>query len=249
METALSDITLGVSAPIYAVATSYAADNLWVYCTSLNVPNEKIKGMYNILAGMESRRVEQLATRQLQHDYIVCHATLRQLLGFFLNHDPLTIPIRYSIYNKPFVELKNPRGILCFNLSHSKRHAVFAFTWNKKIGIDLEWVDPHKVSEATARQFFTPAEMKIFESLPETERINAFYSCWTRKEAFTKALGNGLNYPPNAFEVRADPNIPAAYVAHHPGQKAIPGWQIIDLSTALPVCDFKAALAIERDIN
>jgi len=95
-------------------------------------------------------------------------------------------------------------------------------------------------------QFLTQAEMKRFQRLPEAEKINEFYSSWTRKEAYIKALGRGLSESPNGFELMKVPQRPDTFVPYQPDQAQKGGWYIIDIGDALPVYGFKAALAIER---
>src|SRR5262249_15131305 len=88
-----------------------------------------------------------------------------------------------------------------FNLAHSHELAVYAFSRDRELGIDVEWMRPLLDAAAIAHRYFSAAENAAISSLPESERLAAFFRCWTRKEAYLQALGDGLARPLGAFDV------------------------------------------------
>ena len=99
---------------------------------------------------------------------------------------------------------------LRFNLSHSNNLALFGFTRLGEIGVDIEYIRPDFNGDDVARRFFSPAEVACLSELPPVERYKAFFSCWTRKEAFVKARKLGLSLALDQFDVTLSPKVPAA---------------------------------------
>jgi len=119
---------------------------------------------------------------------------------------PNAISFKYTYYQKPYLDI-NPFN-LQFNMSHSHNMAILAITKAYPIGADLECLKPIENVTDIARQFFSPQEYSKFILVPEDQKIETFYTIWTRKEAFIKAIGEGLSYPLNIFDVAFLPNDP-----------------------------------------
>jgi 4'-phosphopantetheinyl transferase len=96
-----------------------------------------------------------------------------------------------------------------FNLSHSGILALYAFTSGRAVGVDVELIRKVPDADDLAERFFSPTETALLRALPPDRRSLAFLACWTRKEAFIKALGLGLSCPLDAFDVTIDPDAPA----------------------------------------
>ena len=118
--------------------------------------------------------------------------------------DPRELCFRYGANGKP--TLADVPGDIEFNLAHSGSLAVCAMARRcDQLGVDVERVRPSKDAEGVARKAFSPGEVARLESLPGPARLRAFYEAWTRKEAFLKALGCGLERPPHSFDVAFGP--------------------------------------------
>jgi 4'-phosphopantetheinyl transferase len=102
---------------------------------------------------------------------------------------------------------------LHFNVSQSHDLAFFAFATEALLGVDIEKVRPLSDAEPIVRQFFSPNECNDFLRLDPDDRVEGFYSCWTRKEAYVKAIGEGLYAPLDQFQVTLNPRHPAAFVS------------------------------------
>jgi len=138
--------------------------------------------------------------------YIVRRGKLRELLGARLGCQPRDVPLSWNSFGKPIV-----RGTdLRFNLSHSRGVALYVFARNAEIGCDIEWRRPELAREEVAERFFSARELESLRAAPRNRWVEAFFNCWTRKEAFIKALGFGLSYPLKAFDVSLAPGEPAA---------------------------------------
>ena len=143
---------------------------------------------------------------------------MRLLLGRYLGLDPASISLVYSAHGKPMLGLE-ARSSLRFNLSHSAGRAVYAISRGRELGVDIEQVRPLVDLEKLAHRFFSTRERTALMALSETDRSIAFYRCWTRKEAYLKALGDGLSRPLSDFDVSVLPGARPAllHVAWEPG--------------------------------
>jgi len=131
-----------------------------------------------------------------------------------------------------------------FNLSHAHGLALYAVTRNRRVGIDVEWVRPDLATDAIAEQFFSPYEVATLRSLHDGLRTEAFFHCWTRKEAYIKARGEGLIFPLCQFDVSLTPEEPAVLLKTRGDPSEAAHWSMQALS---PGPGYVAAVAVERD--
>lgn len=161
------------------------------------------------LSDDEHNRAERSRLEKLQRSYALSRGALRVLLGHYLGCLPNEIELASGPKGKP--GLQSPSR-LKFNTSHSGQMALYAFTLDCEIGVDVEKIRELDDSESIAARFFSAAELFDLRSLPLADRELAFFRCWTRKEAFVKAIGDGLAIPLNGFQVTLLPGMPARFV-------------------------------------
>ena len=131
---------------------------------------------------------------------------------------------------------------LRFNLSHSHSLALYAITHQRELGVDLEFIRPEVVEEPIAERFFAAAEVAVLRGLPASLQPEAFFNCWTRKEAYIKARGEGLTLPLDAFEVSLAPEEPAALLSVDSDPAEASRWSLQALA---PGPGYVAAIAVE----
>jgi 4'-phosphopantetheinyl transferase len=108
------------------------------------------------------------------------------------------------------------------------------------VGIDLERLRPIADTAEIARRYFCPEEAAEILSLPPDERDAAFFRCWTRKEAYIKAIGDGLSCPLDSFQVSIEADAQPRIVHIAGDRTAAAIWTLHDLPLAP---DYVAALA------
>jgi 4'-phosphopantetheinyl transferase len=118
---------------------------------------------------------------------------------------------------------------LRFNASHSHELAVYAFVLEREIGVDVEYVKDDFQSEEIADHFFSASEVQTLMALPKDERTAAFFRCWTRKEAYIKAIGSGLSHPLDQFDVTLTAHEPAALLRDAQDAAAVARWKMFNL--------------------
>lgn len=190
-----------------------------------------------ILAPEERSRAARFRFAHLRRSFCIVRGALRILLGRYLHVPPADIAFAYGAKGKPALAASSG---LDFNLSHSGGWAVLAFTRGCEIGVDLEQMRPLADRQNIAARYFCPAEAAELEDLPAAQREHAFFLCWTRKEAYIKATGDGLAASLNAFQVSLKPGERARMVHIAGDPDAAQEWTLHDLDLA-PGC--AAALA------
>jgi 4'-phosphopantetheinyl transferase len=173
--------------------------------------------------------------------FIAARGFLRVILGKYLQTNPRRIQFEYNKYGKPFLNRESQSSIK-FNLSHSDDLALYAFTNGREIGIDIERIKPSFVEEGMVSQCLTAQEIVRFRMLPNTERDSFFFDCWTRKEAYLKACGDGLSLPANQIETSLFSKSPDGFFADNTESRL--RRQSFQKVPSIPGC--AAALAVEE---
>ena len=168
------------------------AQEINVWRVSLEQPVECVERLSRILSTDERMRAERFHFDRERKRFIVSRGALRTILGRYLGVGPDQLRFRYGPHGKPCLSEEFDRCALGFNLAHSNDLALYAFASGRKVGIDVEHVHPIPDAEQIAARFFSKYENAVLRELPESQRLEAFFNCWTRKEAFIKAIGDGL---------------------------------------------------------
>jgi 4'-phosphopantetheinyl transferase len=145
---------------------------------------------------------------------MAARGVLRELLGKYLNRGPSEIEFDYGAQGKPALRSGWSQSGVQFNVSHSHGTVLFAFAVARQVGVDVELVRPDFAGEKIAERFFSPQEVRELRSLPAAVQDEGFFLCWTRKEAYIKARGEGLQIPLKSFHVSLTPSKPARLQAN-----------------------------------
>ena len=167
---------------------------------------------------------------------------LRTILGRYLGRDPAQLRFRYGPSGKPVLYVESGSHSIRFNVSHTRDIALYAVTIGREIGVDIERIRVDFGTEDIAARFFSGREVAALGALPPPYRLEAFFTCWTRKEAYLKARGQGLSFPLDRFTVSLAPGERAALLEVLDDPKETARWSVRQL---FPGADHVAALAVE----
>ena len=185
-------------------------DEVDLIFTRVTAEAHVVRQLYTSLSSDERDRAARFCFDKDRNSFIIARGLLRLVLGRHLNLPPEVIRFSYDFHGKPRVaDVPNIK----FNVSHSEGAAFHAVGRNHEIGADIERIRPLTNLEAIARRYFCHAEYCDLLSTPAEQRLEAFFHCWTRKEAFVKAIGEGLSYPLNQFQVTLRPDADAKLVS------------------------------------
>src|SRR2546421_4107575 len=216
-----------------------------IVATRLAVKPAAARTAAALLSDAECQRASRLAFDRDRRRFVVARARLRQLLGARLDVRPEAVELVYGAHGKPALAPWFAASDLRFNVSHCDDVAVYAFSHGCEVGIDVEAVRVMGDADDIAARFFSHREHTAYRALDPRDRPLGFFQCWTRKEAFIKALGDGLSHPLDRFDVSLAPGEPAKIlrVEDMPGDCC--GWRMESLS---PAPGFVAAVVIgDRD--
>lgn len=221
---------------------SLPGDRVHLWRIWLDRPAGYAEPLIQILSADERARAERFRFERDRNRFIIGRSALRTILAGQLGTGPGRVRFTYGPQGKPYLAQDAGSGGIRFNMAHSHGLALLALARDRELGVDLEWVRPLPDADQIAARFFSAAEHTTFRELPKDQRQEAFYLCWTRKEAYIKAVGEGLSRPLSQFDVSLTPGQPARLLRVEGDPAEIDRWSLVSLA---PAAGYLAALAVE----
>jgi 4'-phosphopantetheinyl transferase len=197
----------------------------------------------SLLSVDERERAGRFRFERDRHRYVVGRGCLRRLIAQYLAISPAKIMFAYNDYGKPYLPAQPEQPDLRFNVTHSQQFALLGFTWCRRLGVDIEIIRPFADLDDLVCRFFAPDEVSAWRTIHPAQQIEAFLCGWTRKEAFIKAIGDGLSYPLDQFVVSLHPDEQARLIAIEDSTIAVQNWEVISLR---PFPQTIAAIVVEN---
>jgi 4'-phosphopantetheinyl transferase len=182
-----------------------------------------------VLSSDELTRASRFHFARDRQRYAASRALLRMILAAYLEVSPSDLSFSYSQKEKPSLSAAHAGGGITFNISHSGGIALLAFIRRREIGVDVEQLRSDFDVEAIARRFFSAHEQEELFALPAEERANGFFRCWTRKEAYIKATGDGLSLPLTQFDVSLKKGAENALLVTRPDRSEAERWRLLEV--------------------
>jgi 4'-phosphopantetheinyl transferase len=221
------------------------ANEAHIWRIRLEAERPVISESLKLLSVDEKVRAERSHFQKDRDRFVLARAAVRKILGSYLDVLPAQIRFSYSRFRKPALDQEKYGNLLRFNLTHSREVALLAVTRENEVGVDIEYIDGQFPFAKIAPDCFSPAELAALNSVSSAERASAFFSGWTRKEAFIKAVGDGLSYPLKEFTVSLDPcEVNDHLISNDPD--GIRHWTLISLA---PGPGYAGALAAKGPID
>lgn len=216
--------------------------DIHVWYASLSVTSHDLSHYRSLLSQDETDRAMRFVFEKDRNYYIVGRGLLRTILGGYLGLEPARLEFVCGTNGKPALQSGQSDQTLEFNLSHSNDLVLYAFNWNRRIGVDVEYLIPMADMDDFAKQFFTPRESAWINSLSGKQKEDAFFKTWTCKEAFLKANGSGLTVPINQVQISLKAEGMVELIAIGDDQAQAANWRIQMFN---PLPGYRAALAVE----
>lgn len=219
------------------------AEEVHLWRASLDLGGSTLERLYGTLAGDEKARAERFRFAEGRARFTAARGVLRDILARYAGVEPARLQLGYQPSGKPFLLAGAGEGVLRFNLSHSNGMGLYGVTLGRPVGVDVEFVRQGPELSRIAERFFTSREAEALRNCPTHLRAEAFFRCWTRKEAFIKASGEGLVRGLGTFEVSIEPGDADALLGASDDPAASGRWQLADVDAA---AGFAAAMAVEQ---
>jgi 4'-phosphopantetheinyl transferase len=214
-------------------------DEVHVWRATLDQTPSQIQRLLHNLAADEHVRAERFYFERDREQFIASRGVLRAILGGYLHRTPESLSFCYSPHGKPALAGETDDDAIRFNVSHSHGVALFAVTRGREVGVDIERIRFDLAVVEIAERFFSPREVVMLQALPAVAQPQAFFRCWTRKEAYIKARGEGLSLPLDQFDVSGEP---AAILGTQQDPSEASRWSLQELT---PAPGYAAALTVE----
>jgi len=215
-----------------------------VWRVRLCQPEPVIRRLRTFLSHDESLRAERFRFKRDRNSFVITRGALRTILSSYLDVEPNELVFAYGPKGKPRLAFMRKNYRLNFNVSHSHELALVAIANGLEVGIDIERIREDFATDQIATQFFSSQELSSFRNVTGGKRAEFFFDCWTRKEAYIKAEGQGLSIPLNSFSVAfsSGESIQLQHGNDIDCRETI-CWELFEL---LPGPEYKAALAVQR---
>lgn len=214
------------------------AREIHFWAVRLCAANDQLGYFRSLLSSDEADRARRFLLDRHSRRFSLARGVLRILLSRYVSTAPGNIRFAYGVRGKP--RMADDTLDLRFNCSHSYDIAVYSIAVGCELGVDIEKVRPLPTVREIAQRYFCPEEVFDIASVPVAEREAAFFRCWTRKEAFMKAVGDGFRIPLNSFRVSVKAGNREKLVAIDGDPVAANDWQLHEI---IPVPDYICALA------
>lgn len=218
------------------------ADEIQIWRAPNEVGEEDYPKLNELLSADEVERARKFRFERHRKQYVIGRSLLRILIAAYVQTDARSIRFDYTPKGKPQLPSADNGSGLHFNLAHSGRVILLGFTRNRRIGIDIEEIRKDVEIDEIAQRFFSVSEQRCLASLPLSLRYDAFFRCWTRKEALLKGTGEGLSVGLDTFSVFSSPDKEENWVRTGDQQK----WLIQDVDAGI---GYAGAAAVECRID
>lgn len=212
------------------------ANRVDVVAVSLDFEPQSLERLERLLSSDELSRANRFVYAEHRRRFVACRGVLRSFLGSHLDLDPASINLKTEKHGKP--RLADPGSLdIRFNLTHSRELAVFAFALSREVGIDIEEIRQDRDIDEIAARYFSRRERSELAAVSPRDGVHAFFRCWTRKEAYLKARGDGLSVPLDSFDVTVLRDAPLVLFAQDASR-----WT---MRSIVPEADFVGAVVYE----
>jgi 4'-phosphopantetheinyl transferase len=202
----------------------------------------------SLLSADEEARRQRFHFESDQRNFSFARGMLRTLLAAYSETSPRELRFEYSELGKPSLAGDHAETELQFNLSHTPGAVLLAVCRQRAVGVDVERVREDFRPQEVAARFFSTTEQRTLMSLPEAQQREAFFRCWTRKEAFLKARGSGLSFPLAQFDVSIAAGEAEVSLTTRPDAAEAERWQIMP-APAPEGCEAAVAVASAPGVN
>lgn len=208
------------------------SDEVQLWWLDLRITADEEASLWSLLGDEEQRRATAFQQDEHRRRFVARRAARRRVLAAILGSAPADLRFAHAAGGRPFLAGPWATSGVRFSSSHSGSVGIVAIARATPIGVDIEATRPMEDLEQLAAMFFSADERDAILACPPHQRAEAFYRCWTSKEAYLKATGEGLTRPLDSFSVVVNPFLPPGVLSDS-GRRVAAGrsmWRLRDIS-------------------
>jgi 4'-phosphopantetheinyl transferase len=217
-------------------------DEVHVWQTCLDLSRKHIEELREILSLDEQQKADRFHLDSDRKRHTIARGLLRLVVASLSNTSPQLLKIVAALHGKPHLLYDVDQSRIEFNISHSAEIIYVVVANNRAVGIDVEKVQVDFPFETIARDNFSATEFNELMALDPVLRRDGFFTCWTRKEALSKATGKGLAALSNPSAKSLFGHLPMPTGISNARESTVANWTLLDLQTDP---GYKAALAFQ----
>jgi 4'-phosphopantetheinyl transferase len=158
----------------------------------------------DLLTGPEITRANRIVPEPHRQLYLGGRIALRILLSAYTGIDNTSLQFGYGHRGKPRLHQACGDARVEFNYTLSRGYALYGFSLDREVGVDIE-IFPREIDvRGFTRRILSAEEKKCWQTIPGIQQNESMLACWTRKEAYGKALGVGIRYAMNQVKLFTD---------------------------------------------
>ncbi|HYX50502.1 MAG TPA: 4'-phosphopantetheinyl transferase superfamily protein [Ktedonobacteraceae bacterium] len=217
-------------------------EDVHVWSALLDVEEDLLQILQRTLDADERLRAGRFYFELDRARFIASHGLLRTILGSYMHVEPGKLRFSYNSQGKPYLAEPFQGKKLEFNMSHSHEIALFAVTFNRQVGVDLEHVYLFAETDSLADRILSQSEKAAWRKYSANNRLETLFRYWTCKEAYVKATGEGLRLPLEKIHISPMQESEARIISINHSVRMASRWSLQELH---PVPGFAAALVVE----
>lgn len=218
--------------------------HVWIGRTQISEP--LLQALERTLGDDERIRAGKFRFQTDRCRYIAAHGILRNIVGRYLEVGPSDVSFTENAFGKPFLRPDGGGENLFFNISHSGDLVVVALARKRQIGVDVELVRALPDFDSIAEGHFAPPERALLTAAEPERRQQTFFACWTRKEAYIKAVGQGLSMQLDAFDTCMPHGCPGRRLEGSGEPAGVESWWLADLTVPT---GYQGAVVVEGELE
>ena len=217
------------------------ANQVHIWHAHLSPSQSQLLHLQALLSDDEIKRARQYKFLQHQEAFIAARGILRLILGRYIGASAESLSFEHGSHGKPFLTSPTTPNYQ-FNVSHSQNRALYAVSLDREVGIDIECHRRPLDHHAIIQRIGSPAEKMVFSKMAPSELEQCFFACWTRKEAYVKAIGKGMTIPLSSITVSLPPSEYVTLIHIPEAEQDNLSWSMNDIFIG---SDYSAALVVE----